>query len=736
MKLVAGIDIGNATTETALARIEDGHAVFLASGTVPTTGIKGTRQNINGIFHSLTNALEKAGLELKELSEVRLNEAAPVIGDVAMETITETIITESTMIGHNPATPGGMGVGVGETVLITELEQAPVGRDYIAVVPGTVDFEVAARLINRATAGDRKVTAAIVQRDDGVLIHNRLTCKIPIVDEVALIDKVPIGMRSAVEVAAVGGVVEVLSNPYGIATLFGLSSDETRQVVPIARALIGNRSAVVIKTPAGDVKERKIPAGTIELLGENRSVKVDVDDGADKIMKAVESIPSLEDVRGEPGTNAGGMLEKVRQVMANLTSQHPRDIKIQDLLAVDTFTPQKVQGGLANEFSQENAVGIAAMVKADRLQMEAIAREFAQQIGVPVEVGGVEADMAIRGALTTPGTNKPLAILDMGAGSTDASIINAEGQIHSIHLAGAGNMVTLLIQSEMGLPDFDTAEDVKKYPLAKVESLFHIRHENGTVEFFQQPLDPNLFAKVVILKEGKLLPLEGDWSMEKIRLIRQQAKQKVFVTNAIRALTRVSPTGNVRDIQFVVLVGGSALDFEVPQMVTDALSQYKVVAGRGNIRGTEGPRNAVATGLVLSLMLDTGGGLEQRKGGADMPVIQEKIKPTVHVRCAEDTPQEVLRQLQYGMEEEGIPWEAAAGTGDALSLAWEAARSSRLEVGIGLDRQALVLHYSKLEREQPLFRIPANSGMETVRALGANAARLVKKLPLKALDRR
>ena len=32
-----------------------------------------------------------------------------------------------------------------------------------------------------------------------------------------------------------------------------------------------------------------------------------------------------------------------------------------------------------------------------------------------------------------------------------------------------------------------------------------------------------------------------------------------------------------------------------------ALSQYRVVAGRGNIRGTEGPRNAVATGLVLSM---------------------------------------------------------------------------------------------------------------------------------------
>lgn len=602
MKIVAGIDIGNATTETALARIDGNQVEFLASGTVSTTGIKGTRQNINGVVHSLTSAMEKVGVDITELSEVCLNEAAPVIGDVAMETITETIITESTMIGHNPSTPGGMGVGVGETILVTQLAAAAGGKDYIVVVPSSVDFEDAARLINEGSAGTRQVTAAIVQRDDGVLIHNRLHRKIPIVDEVALVDKVPMGMRSAVEVAGVGGVVEVLSNPYGIATLFGLSSEETRQVVPIARALIGNRSAVVIKTPAGDVKERKIPAGLIEFYGQNRTVKVDVDAGGEKIMQAVESLPLLEDVRGEPGTNAGGMLEKVRQVMANLTNQHPKDIHIQDLLAVDTFTPQKVQGGLANEFSQENAVGIAAMVKADRLQMEAIAKEFSEQIKIPVQVGGVEADMAIRGALTTPGTNKPLAILDMGAGSTDASIINQDGEIHSIHLAGAGNMVTLLIQSEMGLDSFDIAEDVKKYPLAKAESFFHIRHENGTVEFFTEPLDPNIFAKTVILKEGKMIPLEGDWSMEKIRLIRRQAKQKVFVTNALRALARVSPTGNVRDIQFVVLVGGSALDFEVPQMVTDALSQYKVVAGRGNIRGTEGPRNAVATGLVLSLV--------------------------------------------------------------------------------------------------------------------------------------
>ncbi len=600
MKLVAGVDIGNATTETAVARIDGKHVTFLSSGITGTTGIKGTKQNIHGVFQSLKRALDKVGLDISDLDEVRVNEAAPVIGDVAMETITETIITESTMIGHNPNTPGGIGIGVGTSQMITKLDKVESGTDVIVVIPSSISFEAAAKIINQYNK-ILNITGAIVQRDDGVLINNRLEKKIPIVDEVGMVDKVPLGMKCAVEVAAVGGVVEVLSNPYGIATLFKLTPEETKQVVPIARALIGNRSAVVIKTPEGDVKERRIPAGSIEIIGRKKKVTVGVDEGAEKMMDAVKSIDVIEDIKGEPGTNAGGMLEKVRQVMSNLTNQHPRDIKIQDLLAVDTYNPQQVKGGLANEYSLESAVGIAAMVKADRLQMQMIAEELTDRLKIPVYVGGVEADMAIKGALTTPGTNVPIAIVDMGAGSTDASIKNKDGDVKLVHLAGAGNMVTLLIQSELGLEDFNTAEDIKKYPLAKVESLFHIRHEDGTVQFFEEPLDPGVFAKVVLVKEGgELVPLEGFSSLEKIKLVRTNAKRKVFVTNAIRSLAKVSPTGNVRDIEFVVLVGGSALDFEVPTLVTDALSQYNIVAGRGNIRGCEGPRNAVATGLAMS----------------------------------------------------------------------------------------------------------------------------------------
>ncbi|MBE0004344.1 diol dehydratase reactivase subunit alpha [Citrobacter freundii] len=599
MPLIAGIDIGNATTEVALA--QDGR--FIGSGIVATTGMKGTRDNIAGVVASLQQALNNTPWSLQDVAKICINEAAPVIGDVAMETITETIITESTMIGHNPQTPGGVGVGMGTTIAVEKLAALSEDRfaqGWIPLVGEEMDFLEAVWFINEALDRGVNVVAAILKKDDGVLVNNRLHRPMPVVDEVTLLEKVPEGVLAAVEVAAPGQVVRVLSNPYGIATFFALTPEETQTIVPIARALIGNRSAVVLKTPQGDVQSRVIPAGKIFIRGEKRGGEADVAQGAQAIMQAMSACAPVRDIAGEAGTHAGGMLERVRKVMASLTGHDMNTVHIQDLLAVDTFIPRKVQGGIAGECSMENAVGIAAMVKADRLQMQAIASELSARLNTLVEVGGVEANMAVAGALTTPGCAAPLAILDLGAGSTDAAVINSDGVVKAVHLAGAGNMVSLLIQTELGLRDAFLAEEIKKYPLAKVESLFSIRHENGAVEFFREPLSPAVFAKVVYLKEGELIPVDNQTSLEKIRLVRRQAKEKVFVTNCLRALRLVSPGGSIRDMTFVVLVGGSSLDFEIPQMITDALAHYGVVAGQGNIRGTEGPRNAVATGLVLA----------------------------------------------------------------------------------------------------------------------------------------
>ncbi|HDP0237700.1 TPA: propanediol dehydratase reactivase alpha subunit PduG [Salmonella enterica subsp. enterica serovar Concord] len=601
MRYIAGIDIGNSSTEVALARQDETGALTIThSALAETTGIKGTLRNVFGIQEALALVAKRAGINVSDISLIRINEATPVIGDVAMETITETIITESTMIGHNPKTPGGVGLGVGITITPEELLTRPADSSYILVVSSAFDFADIANVINASMRAGYQITGVILQRDDGVLVSNRLEKSLPIVDEVLYIDRIPLGMLAAIEVAVPGKVIETLSNPYGIATVFNLNADETKNIVPMARALIGNRSAVVVKTPSGDVKARAIPAGNLELQAQGRTVRVDVAAGAEAIMKAVDGCGKLDNVTGEAGTNIGGMLEHVRQTMAELTNKPSSDIFIQDLLAVDTSVPVSVTGGLAGEFSLEQAVGIASMVKSDRLQMAMIAREIEQKLNIDVQIGGAEAEAAILGALTTPGTTRPLAILDLGAGSTDASIINPKGEIIATHLAGAGDMVTMIIARELGLEDRYLAEEIKKYPLAKVESLFHLRHEDGSVQFFPTPLPPAVFARVCVVKPDELVPLPGDLALEKVRAIRRSAKERVFVTNALRALRQVSPTGNIRDIPFVVLVGGSSLDFEVPQLVTDALAHYRLVAGRGNIRGSEGPRNAVATGLILS----------------------------------------------------------------------------------------------------------------------------------------
>ena len=601
MPYIAGVDIGNNSTEVAVAEFtRSGEARIVSSSIVKTVGIKGTVRNVLGVIDALDRALSPLGIPRKDLGIVLLNEATPVIGDVAMETITETVITESAMIGHNPSTPGGMGLALGTTIMLEDMASASPDKQWIVVIPGSTEFRVAAEQLNRAISAKFQITGAIVQKDDGVLIHNRLHHSIPIVDEVVHIDRVPVGMPAAVEVAAVGKTVAKLSNPYDIATLFELTPEETRNIVPIARALTGTRSAVVIKTPRGDIQERRIPAGKVKLIGRHQKVDIQIDEGAESIMEQVVKVSPLLEIQAEPGTNVGGMFETVRQVMADLTDQPVSAIRVQDILAVDTLVPQRVRGSLAGEYSLGNAVGLAAMVETQKLPMQRLARKLEEEIMVPTIVAGVEAEMAIRGALTTPGTKPPMAILDLGGGSTDASLITESGEIKSVHLAGAGEMVTLLIDKEIGLDDLELAENIKLFPLAKVETLFHLRHENGSVQFFHEPLDPRLFGRVVVISENGLIPVETREPLAKIVEIRQKAKKKVFVHNSLRALERVGPANNIRLISFVALVGGSALDFEIPRMISDSLIEYAVVTGRANIRGTEGPRNAVATGLVLA----------------------------------------------------------------------------------------------------------------------------------------
>lgn len=600
MSYIAGVDIGNSTTEVCVGEVTpDGNLRFLTSASCPTTGTKGTIENVYSVKNALKLAMSRIGKETSDLDLVRLNEAAPVIGDTAMETLTETVITDSSMIGHNPSTPAGAGQAVGEILLIENISRAVPDTDYILAASAEHSYEKVAAIVNRYN--ELNIVGIILQADEAVLVENRLNKKVPIIDEVRRIDRLPDGVPAAIEVAFPGQTIRMLSNPYGIATLLGLSAEETRTVTPIAKSLIGKRSAVVLKTPGGNVHENVLPAGEIYFYGD-RNITISLDEGADKIMAAASDAGDIHDISGQPDTNVGNMLSRIRTGMSHLDKSSEADIRITDILAIDTLAPVLISGALAGETCLEKAVGIAAMVKTQKLPMQEIATRLSADLNTKVKVAGVEAIMASLGALTTPGTQLPLAILDMGGGSTDAAVISNDSNVVTTHQAGAGELVSMLIQTELGLSDRHVAEQIKRYPLAKVESLFHMRMENGQMTFVDESIDPRFFGRVCLLTDNGMIRLEEDIPMEKIVQVRREAKRKVFITNAFRALRKVAPGHNLKNISTVVLVGGSAEDFEIPEMLTEAFTDYRIVCGRGNIRGTEGPRNAVATGLVLSYL--------------------------------------------------------------------------------------------------------------------------------------
>ncbi|MCG8540483.1 MAG: glycerol dehydratase reactivase beta/small subunit family protein [Clostridia bacterium] len=111
-------------------------------------------------------------------------------------------------------------------------------------------------------------------------------------------------------------------------------------------------------------------------------------------------------------------------------------------------------------------------------------------------------------------------------------------------------------------------------------------------------------------------------------------------------------------------------------------------------------------------------------------------KPCIKVyisQCIRDA--QGIMDVCWGIEEEGIPYDKAVmPRSSALELSYRASKDSNLGVGIGIDSARVVLHYNKLRSEEPLCSINLNKNELILRSIGANAARLVKRVPFKSID--
>ena len=105
-------------------------------------------------------------------------------------------------------------------------------------------------------------------------------------------------------------------------------------------------------------------------------------------------------------------------------------------------------------------------------------------------------------------------------------------------------------------------------------------------------------------------------------------------------------------------------------------------------------------------------------------------KPTIMIYTARPDAS-LLREICAGIEEEGVLFEVVSAlAGDATVLAAAASDASVLGSGVALCGTTVALHIKGMERGRTVLQYE-NATPQKARDVGANSARIIKKLPFK-----
>lgn len=108
-------------------------------------------------------------------------------------------------------------------------------------------------------------------------------------------------------------------------------------------------------------------------------------------------------------------------------------------------------------------------------------------------------------------------------------------------------------------------------------------------------------------------------------------------------------------------------------------------------------------------------------------------KPTILIYHHKGVTPDSIKELLYGIEEEGIPYTLEERSDeDSLILADLASHASALSVGVSCTKDLVVLSFKNLPPELFMYKLrDYRHKPNSLRVLGTNAARLVKGNPFK-----
>jgi Diol dehydratase reactivase ATPase-like domain/DD-reactivating factor swiveling domain len=581
--VIAGVDVGNATTEVVL--VSSGK--ILAAGRMPTRGRKGSGDSLRGAAALVRRVERQAGCTI---TEARIAPLRPV--DTALVTVPDTVPPRGRLrvLAAGVATPGGTGTCVGPPLPLPApdsprpapaAERPPVewpsGAPVVAVVPVGVPYDQAAARLRELLAAGTPIGAVLVAGDEGVLVAHRLPAELPVIDQVDTAAAAACQLL-VVEVRPPGHTLRLLTDPVALGARLGLADHEAADAVALGRALADQANAVVGLLAA--------PPGAAEPALAEPWVRTA--DGGRLALRA--ACPHLAD--WPVGT--------VRSL---------GETEVDDLFAVDLAVA--AEAATARQGSTGRALLVASLGRAPGLEGGSTAGlpglegpspaglEGASPAGllgdllaVPARSPVGESAAARLGALTTPGARGDAIVVDLGAGTID--VIGAGSDVVA---AGAGELLTAAVAETLGISRA-AADWVKRGPCLRVDGGQRFEAEDGSRGFLAGPAPASAVGMLVVDGPGGLLPFDrrhgpGEWRAIRIRL-----KLAVLAANFGRAMRTLG-----QDPLQVLVVGGPAGDEELLGILARLLPDG-VAVGRGNVGGTcegesLGHRYAVALGLAL-----------------------------------------------------------------------------------------------------------------------------------------